>query len=119
MFTVNDLKNNMNFNQDKIKENEFLRNCLYHIYNILFEKLNLVKDININENYIGLTEKDFNPNVLYEPELINYIELMVKRMNNDSYDKMFRECVGYLNMIIRNYLPDKRKLRFKPTEIFR
>ena len=40
-------------------------------------------------------------------------------MNQDSYDKMFRECVGYLNMIIRNYLPEKKKLRFKPVDIFR
>ena len=116
---INEMRNRMNFNQNKIKENDFLRNSLYHIYNILFEKLNLVRDIVIDEKYKGLTEKDFNPNVLYDPELISYIELMVKRMDNDSYDKMFRECVGYLNMIIRNYLPDKKKLRFKPVEIFR
>jgi hypothetical protein len=116
---VNHIKNKMEYNQNKIKENDYLRNTLYHIYNILFNKLNLVKDIVINEKFIGLTEKDFNPDVLYDHELINYIELMVKRMNNDSYDKMFRECVGYLNMIIRNYMPDKKKLRFKPVEIFR
>jgi hypothetical protein len=78
-----------------------------------------VKDIVIDEKFVGLTEKDFNPDVLYDPELITYIELMVKRMNNDSYDKMFRECIGYLNMIVRNYMPDKKKLRFKPVEIFR
>ena len=71
------------------------------------------RDIVIDEKYKGLTEKDFNPNVLYDPELISYIELMVKRMDNDSYDKMFRECVGYLNMIIRNYLPDKKKVKIQ------
>jgi hypothetical protein len=117
--SMNDLRNKMNFNQNKIKENDFLRNTLYHIYNILFEKLNLIKDIVIDEKYIGLTQKDFNPNVLYDSELISYIELMVKRINKDSYDKMFRECVGYLNMLIRNYLPEKNKLRFKPVDIFR
>ena len=116
---INELKNRIQFNEDKIKENDFLRNTLYYIYNIIFDKLNLVKDIVINEKYKGLTEKDFNPNVLYDPELISYIELMVERMVPDSYDKMFRECIGYLNMIIRNYLPDKEKLRFKPVEIFR
>ena len=117
--SMNELRNRMNYNQNKIKENDFLRNSLYHIYNILFDKLNLVRDIVIDEKYIGLSQKDFNPNVLYDPELISYIELMVKRMNKDSYDKMFRECVGYLNMLIRNYLPEKKKLRFKPVEIFR
>ena len=116
---LNELKNRMKFNQNKIKESDYLRNTLYYIYNILFDKLNLVKDIVIDEKFVGLTEKDFNPDVLYDPELITYIELMVKRMNNDSYDKMFRECVGYLNMIVRNYMPDKKKLRFKPVEIFR
>ena len=116
---VNDIKSKMDYNQNKIKENDYLRNTLYHIYNILFTQLNLVKDIVIDEKFIGLTEKDFNPDVLYDHEIINYIELMVKRMKNDSYDKMFRECVGYLNMIIRNYMPDKKKLRFRPDEIFR
>ena len=116
---VNDIKSKMDYNQNKIKENDYLRNTLYHIYNILFTQLNLVKDIVIDEKFIGLTEKDFNPDVLYDHEIINYIELMVKRMKNDSYDKMFRECVGYLNMIIRNYMPDKKKLRFRPVEIFR
>ena len=116
---INELKNRMELNENKIKESDYLRNTLYHIYNILYDKLNLVKDIAINEKYIGLTEKDFNPDVLYDPELVNYIELMVKRMKSDSYDKLFRECIGYLNMIIRNYLPDKKKLRFKPDKIFR
>ena len=116
---INDLKNRIHFNQNKIKESDYLRNSLYHIYNIIYEQLNLVKDIVVNEKFKGLTEKDFNPDVLYDPELISYIELMVKRMRSDSYDKLFRECIGYLNMIIRNYLPDKKKLRFKPAEIFR
>ena len=116
---INELKNRMELNENKIKESDYLRNTLYHIYNILYDKLNLVKDIAINEKYIGLTEKDFKPDVLYDPELVNYIELMVKRMKSDSYDKLFRECIGYLNMIIRNYLPDKKKLRFKPDKIFR
>ena len=64
---INELKNRIQFNEDKIKENDFLRNTLYYIYNIIFVKLNLVKDIVINEKYKGLTEKDFNPNVLYDP----------------------------------------------------
>lgn len=116
---IYELKNKIEFNENKIKENDFLRNTLYYIYNIFFDKLNLVRDIVIDEKYKGLKKKDFNPNVLYDSELISYIELMLERMHCDSYDKMLRECVGYLNMIIRNYLPDKEKLRFKPVEIFR
>ena len=116
---IYELKNKIEFNENKIKENDFLRNTLYYIYNIFFDKLNLVRDIVIDEKYKGLNKRDFNPNVLYDSELISYIELMLERMHTDSYDKMFRECIGYLNMIIRNYLPDKEKLRFKPVEIFR
>ena len=117
--TIYELKNKIEFYENKIKENDFLRNTLYYIYNIFFDKLNLVRDIVIDEKYKGLNKRDFNPNVLYDSELISYIELMLERMHCDSYDKMFRECIGYLNMIIRNYLPDKEKLRFKPVEIFR
>ena len=79
---IGELKNRMEFNHNKIKESDHLRNTLYYIYNILFDKLNLVKDIVIDKKFKGLTEKDFNPDVLYDPELIGYIELMVKRMHN-------------------------------------
>ncbi len=117
---MNELTNQIELYESRIKESDYLRNSLYYIYNILFEKIGLVKDIVIDKKFRDIiSEKDFTPNILYEPELISYIELMVKRMNPDSYDKIFRECVGYLNAIVRNYFHNDIKLRFRPVEIFR
>ena len=40
-------------------------------------------------------------------------------MHHDTYDILFRETLGYLNMILRIYLPDKMDLRFQPTKAFK
>ena len=117
---MTELNNKVELYETRVKESDFLRNSLYYIYNILFEKMDLLKDIKINDKFRkAINEKDFTPNILYEPELVAYIELIIQRMNIFSYDKLFRECVGYLNAIVRNYFPDNINLRFKPIDIFR
>ena len=79
-----------------------------------------IDDETLNNNTVTVRERDtMKQEVVKLDELVSYIELMVKRMYSSSYDKMIRECIGYLNMLVRNYLPDKKKLRFKPVEIFR
>ena len=117
---INELNNKVELYEDRIKESDYLRNSLFYIYNILFEKIDLFKDIKIDDKFRKfVSEKDFIPNVLYEPELVSYIDLMVKRMHPGSYDKIFRECVGYLNAIVKNYFPENTNLRFRPVDIFR
>ena len=117
---IKELNNKVELYEDRIKESDYLRNSLFYIYNILFEKIDLLKDIKIDDKFRKMVdEKDFIPNVLYEPELVSYIDLMVKRMHPGSYDKVFRECVGYLNAIVKNYFPENTNLRFRPVDIFR
>ena len=117
---IKELNNKVELYEDRIKESDYLRNSLFYIYNILFEKIDLFKDIKIDDKFRKfVSEKDFIPNVLYEPELVSYIDLMVKRMHRDSYDKVFRECVGYLNALVKNYFPENTNLRFKPVDIFK
>ena len=117
---INELNNKIDLYETRIKENDYLRNTLYYLYNILFEKMDLLKDITIDKKFIdAVNEKDFTPNILYEPELVAYIELIIKRMSTYSYDKLFRESLGYLNCIVRNYFPENTKLKFKPVEIFK
>ena len=117
---ITELNNKLELYETRVKESDYLRNSLYYIYNILFEKIDLMKDIKIDDKFRKfVNEKDFTPNILYEPELVSYIELMVKRMHISSYDKIFRECIGYLNSIVRNFIPDNNNLRFKPVDIFK
>ena len=117
---INELSNKLDLYESRLKESDFLKNSLYYIYNLLFEKMDLLKDIKIEDKFRkAISEKDFTPNILYEPELIAYIDLIIKRMHRDSYDKLFRECVGYLNVIVRNYFPENTHLRFKPVDIFK
>ena len=117
---LEELNNKIEMYESRIKESDYLRNSLYYLYNVLFEKIDLMKDIKIDDKFRKqVDEKDFTPNILYEPELVSYIDILIKRMHPDSYDKLFRECVGYLNAIVRNYFQNDIKLRFRPVEIFR
>ena len=112
------LEQKLYINNKYQKDNNNLHQILYYIYNLLFEEFNLNKGvIQIKKKYLDLKESDFNPNVIYDTEIRNYIELMAKSMHRETIDVVFRECVGYLNMIIRKYFPHKKNLRFKPVEM--
>ena len=113
------LENQLYNNNKYMKENIDLHQILYYIYNLLFEEFSLNKNININQKFLNVKESDFEPNVMYDEEIKNYIELMIKTMHRESMDNIFRECVGYLNLIIRNFFPNKKNLRFKPLETLR
>lgn len=106
------------YNSEKYqKDNYNLHQILYYLYNLLFEEFSLNKNVKINEKYLNVKESDFEPNVIFDEEIKNYIKLMIKSMHRESMDVIFRECVGYLNMIIRKYFPNKKNLRFKPVEM--
>ena len=116
-FRIRFLENKLYNNEKYQKDNYNLHRILYYIYNLLFEEFSLNKDIKINEKLMNIKEKDFEPNVMYNEEIKNYIKLMVKSMHRESMDLIFREIIGYLNMIIRKYFPNKKNLRFKPVQI--
>ena len=123
----------MNQNSNKIDNIEFIKktseqekkriiylsNTLFHIYNLLFKEFGLNRNIKIDKKYLEVKESDFEPNFFYEEEVKNYIEIMIKTMHHNTYDKLFRETLGYLNLILRVYLPQKMDLRFQPTKAFK
>ena len=123
----------MNQNSNKIDNIEFIKktseqeknriiylsNTLFHIYNLLFKELGLNRNLKIDKKYLEVKESDFEPNFFYEEEVKNYIEIMIKTMHHNTYDKLFRETLGYLNLILRVYLPQKMDLRFQPTKAFK
>ena len=115
--------NNINLTQktnSELKErNIFLSNTLMHLYNILFKEFGLNRNLIINKKYLDIKNTDYIPNFIYDEEIKNYIELMIKTMHHSTYDILFRETLGYLNMILRIYLPNKMNLRFQPPKAFK
>ena len=115
--------NNINLTQktnSELKErNIFLSNTLMHLYNILFKEFGLNRNLIINKKYSDIKDTDYIPNFIYDEEIKNYIELMIKTMHHSTYDILFRETLGYLNMILRIYLPNKMNLRFQPPKAFK
>ena len=106
-------------NEQEKNRNIYLSNTLFHIYNLLFKEFGLNRNIKIDKKYLEVNESDFEPNFFYDEEVKNYIEIMIKTMHHNTYDKLFREILGYLNLILRVYLPQKMDLRFQPTKAFK
>ncbi len=118
-YKINTLEHRIADNEEKAKENQFLKNTIFHIYNLLFKEFALNRNLKIDSKYIDIRESDFNPNFFYDNEIKNYIKLMIKTMHHSTYDVIFRETMGYLNMILRLYLPNKMSLRFQPAKAFK
>ena len=118
-YKINTLEHRIADNEEKGKENQFLKNTIFHIYNLLFKEFALNRNLKIDSKYIDIRESDFNPNFFYDNEIKNYIKLMIKTMHHSTYDVIFRETMGYLNMILRLYLPNKMNLRFQPAKAFK
>ena len=118
-YKINNLEQSIADNESKVKENQYLKNVLFHIYNLLFKEFALNRNIKIDKKYLHIKESDFNANFFYDNEIKNYIIMMIKTMNPITYDIIFRETMGYLNMILRIYLPNKMELRFQPVKAFK
>ena len=113
---INSLEQLLLDTESKVKENQNLRNTLHHIYILLFEEFGLNRNIKMDNKFFNITETDFNPNIFYQPEIRNYIKLMVTTMHPSTYDLLFRESIGLLNLILRTYIPSKKDLRFQPVK---
>ena len=118
-YKIYSLEQHIADNEGKVKENKYLKNIIFHIYNLLFKEFALNRNIKIDKKYLNVKESDFNANFLYDNEIKNYINLMINTMHPNSYDIVFRETMGYLNMILRIYLPNKMELRFQPVKAFK
>ena len=118
-YKINNLEQSIADNESKVKENQYLKNVLFHIYNLLFKEFALNRNIKRDKKYLHIKESDFNANFFYDNEIKNYIIMMIKTMNPITYDIIFRETMGYLNMILRIYLPNKMELRFQPVKAFK
>ena len=114
---VYELEDDIEKYKDYKKENEYLHNMLYQIYNLLFDTFRLDRNIKIDKKYNFIKEEDFKPNIFCNPEIGNYVKLMIKSMKETSTGQELRETIAFANMLVRNYLPDKLNLRYKPVEI--
>jgi hypothetical protein len=112
------LKSELKVYEEYKKENLKMSNMLFQIYNKLIERLKLNRNININENLL-ITEKDFEPNLFDNKEIMTYIDLMLVTSSDELSSKMLRETIAYANMILRTYLKDKLKNKFNPVETFK
>jgi hypothetical protein len=116
---IDNIENIKKANEQQQNRTIYLNNTLFHLYNLLFKEFGLNRNLNIDKKYLDVKDCDFNPNFFYDEEIKNYIEIMIKSMHHNTYDKLFRETIGYLNLILRIYLPHKMDLRYQPAKAFK
>ena len=116
---IDNIENIKKANEQQKNRTIYLSNTLFHLYNLLFKEFGLNRNLKIDKKYLDVKEFDFNPNFFYDEEIKNYIEIMIKSMHHNTYDKLFRETIGYLNLILRIYLPNKMDLRYQPAKAFK
>ena len=97
------MKDELSSNQILKNENIKLHNMLISIYNELYPKLNLERDIIYNAGpNLNLIETDCHPRTFDMEEVIRYINLMIRNGNEASSDNLLRELIAFSNMILRD-----------------
>ena len=105
--------------QDLKEDNNNYRKMLHYLYIKLLSAFKLNKKININPKFLNISEKDFNPEIMDDLDLFNYIKLMINNINPSIKDKALKQTIAYSNMITRIYLKNKNSLRYDPLNIFK
>ena len=116
---INGLKNEKNTLQKLKEDNNKYRKMLFNLYSRLLNALKLNKKIKIDKKYLQITENDFNPNLLDDREIYEYIKAMTSSANSSIKDQALKETIAYSNMIIRIYLKNKTSLRYDPLNTFK
>jgi hypothetical protein len=109
-YIVEEYQNKITFMKDELSSNQILKNeniklhnMLISIYNELFPKLNLEREINYNAGPgLELIETDCHPRTYDMEEVIRYINLMIKNGNEASSGNLLRELIAFTNMILRD-----------------
>ena len=116
---ISDLKYELSSNSDYKNQNEKLHNMLIQIFNLLFPKLNLERDLITNCPGLELESSDYKPRTFDEEEVIRYITLMIKNAKESTSGVLLREAVAYSNMMLRDVIKDKVNQNYNPFFIFK
>ena len=116
---ISDLKYELSSNSDYKNQNIKLHNMLIQIFNLLFPKLNLERDLVINHHDLELETSDYKPRTYDEEEVIRYITLMIKNAKESTSGVLLREAVAYSNMMLRNVIKDKVNQNYNPFFVFK
>ena len=116
---ISDLKYELSSNSDYKNQNFKLHNMLIQIFNLLFPKLNLERDLVISHHDLELETSDYKPRTYDEEEVIRYITLMIKNAKESTSGVLLREAVAYSNMMLRNVIKDKVNQNYNPFFVFK
>ena len=116
--TINKLKDDLDTYIPYKSENIKLHNMLISIYNELYPKLNLERDIIMNAGPdLELMESDIVPRTYDMDEVIRYINLMIKNGTEATNGSLLREIIAYSNMMLRNV--KNQGANFEPANVIK
>ena len=98
------------------KENDLILNIFFSLYNLLYKKLNLQRDLIKEPKNIDLIKTDYTPLSYRTEEMYNYINLMLKNSTDESCGLLLREIVSYANMMLREENAEFNKMKYDPIK---
>ena len=110
----NKIKQEIYISSEHKEENFLLRNSLFSIFNLFYEKLYLERDLNKNPKGVELLKEDYTPKTYETNEMVKYINSMLKNSTEDSTGFLLREVVCYCNMMLRNTQKGPDKVYYEP-----
>ena len=113
---ISKIKEEIHFDKKSQIENEKILNIFISIYNLLYKKLNLQRDLILNPKNIPLLKTDYIPQTYITEEMINYINLMLQNSTEESCGLLLREIVSYANMMLREYDSEFNKKKYDPVK---
>ena len=113
---ISNLKQEIDYNKFLQKEKDKILYILITVFNLLYEKLNLQRDLIIKPKNIDLIKNDYTPQVYITEEIINYINLMLHNSTDESCGLLLREIASYANMMLREENEEFNKMKYDPVK---
>ena len=115
----NKIKQEIYVSSEYKEENFLLRNTFFSIFNLLYDKLYLERDLNTKPKGIDLSIEDYTPKTYETSEMVKYIYLMLKNSIENTTGLLLREIVSYCNMMLRNIQKGPDKVYYEPLTTVR
>jgi len=102
------------YKNDNIK----MTSMLFKLYNMLIERFKVDRNINFTHTELQVEESDFKCNMFDNIEIFNYVKSMITLTSEEKSANVLREVIAYSNMMLRLYVDDGLKDKFRPKKCF-
>ena len=113
---LSNIKEEIDNNQLVQKENQKIQNSFISVFNLLYNTLNLQRDIIENPKNINIIKTDYTPKTYILEELIRYFNLMLINISEETCGQLLRQIISYPNMMLREVVEGFDRTKYDPVK---